>query len=160
MDGASGVAGLIGLTGLLIQSAASLCKFCSKYRHLAEKIRGVVDDISRFQSWLNQVKRVTDNVIVKATQHPTALLDFELDIKMCEGDFKSWLHALEMINDTNSERSSKKTAEKLKAAADGGKFTEMRDRIASHRQQLELRLALFNLYASHYALFGVETNKR
>lgn len=150
MDGASSVAGLISLAALVLQSATLLYTFCSKYKHIAPEVEAVVQDITRLQALLQQVDRIITDVWVTRSQHPTALLELEMEIRACQNDLDIWLRGLQEF-EQSSTNSSKKFLKMLKAAADEGKFSGMRTKIASHRQQLELRLSCMNMNLGIYS---------
>lgn len=144
MDGASGIAGLISLAGLVLESVSFLYKYCSRYKKLAEEVESVVQDITRLQGLLQHIERTNGDALVVSSQHPKALVELEMEIQTCETDLSTWLQSLQQFQRTNG-RSSKKIIENLKAVANEGRFIEMRAKIASHRQQLELWLSHVNV---------------
>ena len=144
MDGASSIAGLVSLSGLVLQSASFLYRFCSKYKNLAEEIQSIVQDITRLQSLLQHVERTIKDDLETRSQSSEALTELQIETKECEMDLSTWLQALQQLHETD-QRPSKRIIEKLKAAANEGRFTQMRVKISSHRQQLELRLAHMNV---------------
>ena len=144
MDGASSIAGLVSLAGLVLESAGFLYKFCSTYKKLAGEVKSVIQDVTRLQDLLKHIERVNSDALVINSQDPRALIELEKDIKACEIDLMMWLQALQELQQS-SNTSSKKITMSLKAVANGGKFSEMRAKIASHRQQLELQLSHMNV---------------
>lgn len=143
MDPASSVAGLISLAGLVIQSAISLHQYCHKYKTLSDQIGSLIQDLGLLQDVLQTIGRINSDTVIRSSLHPKALLDFEINIITCEKDLNMWLQALLELKQRDG-RPLKQIAENLKTAANDGQFSQIRAKIASHRQQLGVQLSLIN----------------
>jgi hypothetical protein len=148
MDLASSVAGLIGLAGLVVNSASTLYTFCRKIPKVAGEVEAILDEVRRLSQTLGSIQQVVGD---RGTQTASArtfglVVKLQEEITSCTADLKTWkssMAALEM----KDGKWAKNTVKKLKLAADAGRFSETRFQISAHRDQLALLVELLTVYA-------------
>lgn len=157
MDVASSVAGLIGLAGLAVQSATSLYTFCRKIPRVASEVEAVIDEVRCLNQTLESIQQlVSDRGMQKASSRTNnVIVKLEEEIIRCTKDLEAWntcMAALKM----EDGKWAKNVVKRLKLAADGGKFSEMRLKIASHREQLVLLVELLTVYEILFNVYNGE----
>jgi len=146
MDLASGIAGLIGLAGLAVNSASSLYTFCRKIPRVASEVEAVVDEIRRLKETLESVQQViVDRGVLKASARtPGVIVKLKDKIKGCEVDLEAWNISMTGLK-MDDGKWAKNALKKLKLAADEGRFSDMRMKISSHRDHLSLLVELLTV---------------
>ncbi|MCJ1438962.1 hypothetical protein MMC27_008352 [Xylographa pallens] len=143
MDPASSVAGLIGLAGLLIKSASLLYGFCSSFKQVAEEVSSLVRSIENLQALLRYIEDILRQDAVRALQSTQFIAEWDNRVEECEKDLRNWLQATQVFQ-SGDLKSFKKCVRKLKAAADEGRFRNMRLRLGAHYDHLSLHLNILN----------------
>ncbi|MCJ1380774.1 hypothetical protein MMC17_003883 [Xylographa soralifera] len=143
MDPASSAAGLIGLAGLLVNSASFLYRFCSSYKQVAEEVSSLVESIQNLQALLRHIEDILRHDTVRALQSAQFIVEWDGRVKECENDLGTWLQATRLFQ-SGDAKSFKKCVRNLKAAADEGRFQKMRLRLGAHHEHLSLHLNILN----------------
>ncbi|KAE9365228.1 hypothetical protein N431DRAFT_518338 [Stipitochalara longipes BDJ] len=146
MDLASGIAGLIGLASLAVSSASTLYTFSHKIPRVAGEVEAVMDEIRRLTQTLESIQRVVSDRATQRLSERTCDVTVKLkdEISRCTTDLEAWntcLAALKM----EDGKWAKNAVKKLKLAADGGIFSEMRLKISAHRDHLGLLVELLTV---------------
>ncbi|MCJ1403748.1 hypothetical protein MMC11_006971 [Xylographa trunciseda] len=143
MNVASSVAGLVGLAGLLLQSASFLYRFCSNYHQVAEEVSSLVGSIENLQALLRHIEDILRRDTVKALQSLQCIAEWDKRVKECEKDMGAWLQTIQVFQ-SGDAKAFKKCVRNLKAAADEGRFQKMRLRLGGHYEHLSLHLNILN----------------
>jgi len=148
MDLASSVAGLIGLAGLAVNSALTLYTFCRKIPRVAGEVEALLDEVRRLRQTLESIQQViSDRGMQKASARTSGLVvTLQEEITRCTTDLKTWTSSMAALN-MKDGKWAKNTLNRLKLAADAGRFSETRLKISSHRDQLALLVELLTVYA-------------
>ncbi|PMD30860.1 hypothetical protein L207DRAFT_519965 [Hyaloscypha variabilis F] len=158
MDLASSIAGLVGLAGLAVQSASTLYVFCRKVPRVAAEVEAVIDEVEKLKQTLESIQEmVSDRKILKPSSRTSGVITkLEEELTRCAVDVEAWntcMAALK-IDDGKWAKNALKT---LKLAADGGRFSETRLKISSHRGQLTLLVDLLTVDLEMSTNLGIQT---
>jgi len=146
MDLASSVAGLIGLAGLVVQSASTLYTFCHKIPRVAGEVEAIVNEIGKLNQSLESIRhaiadRATQKLSPRSKEVVTKIRE---QVKQCTSDLDAWNSSMTALR-MNDGKWAGNAIKKLKLAADAGRFLEMRGKISAHRDQLVLLVELLTV---------------
>jgi hypothetical protein len=155
MDLASSVAGLIGLAGLVVNSASTLYTFCRKIPKVAGEVEAILDEVRRLSQTLGSIQQVVGDRGMQKTSARTSgvVVKLQEEITRCTADLETWTSSVAAL-ETEDGKWAKNTVKKLKLAADAGRFSETRLKISTHRDQLALLVELLTVYAVLFPFFS------
>ncbi|KAH9207552.1 hypothetical protein DL95DRAFT_527831 [Leptodontidium sp. 2 PMI_412] len=160
MDLASGVAGLLGLAGLTVQSASTLYTFCRKIPRVAREVEAIIDEVQWLSETLEAIQQVASD---REMQNPSAttagvIAKLRDQVARCTTDLEAWnasMAALQM----EDGKWAKNAVKKLKLAADSGRFSETMLKISSHRGQLGVLVKLLTADLQMSASLDIQSIK-
>jgi phytoene/squalene synthetase len=90
MNLASGVAGLLGLAGLAVQSASTLYTFCRKIPRVAGEVQAIIDEVRRLSQTLESIQQVAlDRGSQKLLSRTTGVITkLEQEIARCTANLE------------------------------------------------------------------------
>jgi hypothetical protein len=143
MDLASSLAGLIGLAGLAVQSASTLYSFYRKVPRVAGEVEAIIIEVQRFSQTPESIQHISsDRATQKLSPRTNGIVTkLQDEIAKCTTDLEDWNSSMTALK-LSDGRWAGNTLKKLKLAADAGRFSEMRLKIAAHRDQLMLLIEL------------------
>lgn len=147
MDLASSLAGLLGLTGLAIQSASTLYTLCRKIPRVAGEVEAIISEVRGLSETLGSIQQVASHRTAQKASARTSGVVAKLgeEIVRCTKDLEAWTSCMTALK-MEDGKSAKNMVKKLKLAADTGRFSETRLKISSHRDQLGLLIELLTVY--------------
>ena len=115
----------------------------------------MVDEIRRLKETLESIQQVaSDRGTIKLSSRISGVIvKLQDEIRRCESDLEAWNTSVDALR-MEDGRWAKNALKKLKLAADGGRFLEMRSKVSSHRDQLSLLVELLVVYVF---LAGLDT---
>jgi hypothetical protein len=148
MDLASSVAGLLGLAGLAVQSASTLYTFCRKIPQVAGEVQAIINEVGRLSETIKSIQQVVSDRTTQKSSPRTfgVIAKLQDEITRCMAGLEVWTASMAALEMENGKR-AKNMIKKLKLAADVGRFSDMRLKISSHREQLALLVELLTMYS-------------
>ncbi|KAE9371963.1 hypothetical protein N431DRAFT_456722 [Stipitochalara longipes BDJ] len=151
MDGASAIAGIIGLAALVLQTTLQVRTICEEYSTAKEDVNRVSEALQSLQNLLEETQRLAGTPEIVNATVPLTRSRLKYLLTNCEKELRTWIHRIENAIPQGTSRARQRW-KKIIVAVDKPKLTDLASKVLSYNVQIQAMLAIMQ------GDLGVSTN--